>query len=211
MVAVVGVVPHSRDDEIDHRGLLRGDEQTLGQLYDAYAEFVFGVALGVTREESSAEDVTCEVFVALWERPYDYDPAKWSIGAWLVAGAHRRAVVRRGTTRSAPAQSTAAQSAPGSGLESPEQRGTDRRAPDDAIAATLSGLNPELRDVVELAYFQGLTYREVAAKLGLDETVAAERVRNGLWAWSGRAADTADTADTGGGPAASDDGTGTRT
>jgi DNA-directed RNA polymerase specialized sigma24 family protein len=175
VVGVVGAVPHSRDDATDHRGLLRGDEQTLGLLYDAYAEFVFGVALGVTREESSAEDITCEVFVALWERPYDYDPAQWSLGAWLVAGAHRRAVLRRGAAQ--PVQS----------------------------AATLAGLAPELRDVVELAYFQGLTYREVAAKLGLGETVAAERVRNGLWAWADRAAPT------GGRTAAADDGTGATT
>ncbi|MCF2531407.1 sigma-70 family RNA polymerase sigma factor [Yinghuangia soli] len=201
---MVGVVPHSRDDEADHRGLLRGDEQTLGRLYDAYADFVFGVALGVTREESSAEDITCEVFVALWERPYDYDPAQWSLGAWLVAGAHRRAVVRRGAAQTA-------QSARAAGSESVGKDSTASTdstagfAADGAVAATLAGLAPELRDVVELAYFQGLTYREVAAKLGLGETVVAERVRNGLWAWAD------DTAPTGGRAAAEDDGTGATT
>lgn len=171
----------SRDDGSDHRGLLLGDERALGQVYDAYAEFVYGVALRVTRDERVAEDVTCEVFVALWERPYVYDPLKWSMAAWLVAAAHRRAVERIGGS---------GQSAAPGGGESLDE---------DAVAASLAGLAPELRDVVELSYFQGLTYRQVAAKLGVVESVVAERVRVGLAQW--------DTAARDGAGAVADDGT----
>lgn len=168
-------VPDSRDDGLDHRGLLLGDERVLGQVYDAYAEFVYGVALRVTRDAALAEDVTCEVFVGLWERPYSYDPLKWSMAAWLVAGAHRRAVERVGGR---------GQSAGRGGAES---------TGDDAVAATLAGIAPELRDVVELSYFEGLTYRQVAAKLGVGEGAVAERVRVGLAEWDAAARGAANT------------------
>lgn len=174
-------VPDSRDDGLDHRGLLLGDEHTLGRVYDAYAEFVYGVALRVTRDPQAAEDVTCEVFVGLWERPYSYDPLKWSMAAWLIAAAHRRAVERVGGQ---------GQSAAPGGGESRDE---------DAVAASLAGLAPELRDVVELSYFEGLTYRQVAAKLGVVESVVAERVRTGLAQWDAAARD--------GGSAVAEDGT----
>ncbi|MEU8136972.1 sigma factor [Streptodolium elevatio] len=174
-------MPDSRDDGMDHRGLLLGDERVLGEVYDAYAEFVYGVALRVTADAAVAEDVACEVFVALWERPYAYDPLQWSLAAWLVAAAHRRAVERVGR---------GGQSAAGVGGESPDE---------DAVAASLAGLAPDLRDVVELSYFQGLTYRQVAAKLGVVESVVAERVRIGLVRWDAAARD--------GAGAVADDGT----
>ncbi|NUU23665.1 MAG: sigma-70 family RNA polymerase sigma factor [Streptomycetaceae bacterium] len=218
---MVGVVPHSRDDEVDHRGLVLGDERTLGEVYDAYAEFVYGVALRVTGDEAVAEDITCGVFVALWERPYAYDPEQWSMGAWLVAGAHRRAVAVVGATPPGPAHPAAAHpeaahlatAHPGAAhptTANPTSANRTTPHPDptisrttlsdtalgaesqktpaspaaDAIAAALAGIAPELREVVELSYFQGLTYRQVAAKLSVAEAVVAERVRAGLRAWS---------------------------
>jgi RNA polymerase sigma-70 factor (ECF subfamily) len=184
VVAVLGVVPHNRDDGDDHRGLLLGDERVLGAVYDAYAEFAYGVALHVTGDDAVAEDITCGVFVELWERPYAYDPGQWSMCAWLVAAAHRRAAAVVGAAAGALSRSrtSATQSGPGPGAESDADAPTGPA--DDAIAAALAGIAPELREVVELSYFHGLTYRQVAAKLSVGEAVVAKRVRAGLHAWS---------------------------
>ena len=79
------------------RRLAAGDEEALGEVYDAYAPLVFGLALRVTRSREAAEDVTQEVFAFLWERPLVFDPAKGPLRTWLGTLAHRRAVevVRR--------------------------------------------------------------------------------------------------------------------
>lgn len=168
-MALVGVVPQGRDDAADHRGLVAGEQPVLGEIYDAYAEFVYGVAFGVTGAAAVSEDIACEVFVGLWERPYDYDPARWSLAAWLVASAHRRAVAHVGRSG-----------------QSADRLGTEPEV-HDAVTATLAGIAPELREVVELSYFRGLTYRQVAAKIGVCEEVVAKRVRDGLRAWAAAA------------------------
>jgi RNA polymerase sigma-70 factor (ECF subfamily) len=77
--------------------LAAGDEAALGEVYDAYAPLVFGLALRITRSREAAEDVTQEVFAFLWERPLAFDPVKGPLRSWLGTLAHRRAVevVRR--------------------------------------------------------------------------------------------------------------------
>ncbi|HZB28853.1 MAG TPA: sigma factor [Streptosporangiaceae bacterium] len=79
------------------RRLAAGDEAALGEVYDAYAPLVFGLALRITRSREAAEDVTQEVFAFLWERPLAFDPVKGPLRSWLGTLAHRRAVevVRR--------------------------------------------------------------------------------------------------------------------
>jgi RNA polymerase sigma factor (sigma-70 family) len=166
------------DEDEARRRLAAGDEAALGEVYDAYAPLVFGLALRVTRSREAAEDVTQEVFAFLWERPLTFDPAKGRLRTWLGTLAHRRAVevVRREERRRALAVASWAPEPAGSDVEdevaAAEVNGRVRRA-----VAVLPG---GLREAVELAYYGGHTYRQVAAQLGLAEGTAKSRIRLAL-------------------------------
>jgi DNA-directed RNA polymerase specialized sigma24 family protein len=74
-----------------------GDEAAFADLHERFSSLVYTIAVRVTRDRRTAEDVTQEVFLAIWQRPLAFDPAKGSLRGWLAMLAHRRAVdlVRR--------------------------------------------------------------------------------------------------------------------
>lgn len=77
--------------------LRAGDQTVIAELYDQYGAFVFGLARRVIGDRTAAEDVTQEVFLALWERPEQFDPERGRLRTFLGTIAHRRSVdhVRR--------------------------------------------------------------------------------------------------------------------
>lgn len=159
--------------------LMSGDEAALGEVYDQFSSFVFGLAQRVIGEPRAAEDVSQEVFLHLWEHPDAFDPARGSLRTWLGTLTHRRAVdhIRREEARRRRAQREASRrptSVPDVGelataLVVAEQ-----------VRAALDVLPPEQRECIELAYFGGRTYREVAQVLGIPEGTAKSRLRLGL-------------------------------
>jgi RNA polymerase sigma factor (sigma-70 family) len=154
------------------RRLLARDELALAELYDEFSSTVFGVALQVTDRREIAEDVTRSVFVDLWRRPEWWDPALGGLRPWLAMVARHRSV---------------------NWIEGGAQPGADidfrwaRPDPSPAPALTAEGVRRELarlpqseRTPILLAYFGGRTYREVAADLGLAESVVKSQIREGL-------------------------------
>lgn len=157
--------------------LIAGDETALVEVYEQFSSFVFGLARRVTASTSLAEDITQDVFVSLWEKPHAFDPSRGSIRSWLGVLTHRRSVdrIRRETT----ARRHEARRAEVLPLPPP---------PDTADAATstlvaqrvreaVAALPDEQRRAVELAYFGGLTYVEVAEELAIPEGTAKSRLR----------------------------------
>lgn len=151
--------------------LAAGDDDALIEVFDRHGPFVLGVASRVTASSIVAEDVAQEVFTALWRNPERFDPARGSLRAYLGVQAHRRAVdtVRRDTRRRAredrcdPAQSTSDES--------------DAVALTDVVRHAIERLPAEQREAVELAFWEGHTYREVAQLLGIPEGTAKSRLR----------------------------------
>ena len=170
----------------EHEALLlqrirAGDQHALATVYDQNAAVVYGVARRVTRDEQLARDVCQEVFAYLWELPDRVDLAKGSLRGFLVVVAHRRAVdeVRRSARRSR-AESALVQPAAGTG---PEDEVVDTAAAawrDQRLCAMVEALPADQRAALRLAYYEGLTYRQVAAALGIAEGTAKSRLRLGL-------------------------------
>ena len=161
--------------------ILAGDDQALAVVYDQHAGLVYGLARRVTRDEQLARDVTQEVFTYLWEMPGRVDLARGSLRAYLAMLAHRRAVdeVRRHEAR-ARAETAAALPEPEDG---PETRVVDAAAQTwrkKHLAALLDMLPAEQRAAVRLAYYDGLTYVQVATALGIPEGTAKTRLRSAL-------------------------------
>jgi RNA polymerase sigma factor (sigma-70 family) len=158
--------------------LCAGDEAALGELYDELGGFVYGLALRVIGDKQAAEDVTQDVFVAIWQDPDRFDASRGTLRGLLGTMAHRRSVdvIRRDEARRRRETRTSLDRRPVPDLaESALQTYTSGKVR-DAVA-----LLPDLqRQALELAYFQGHTYRQVAEILGIPEGTAKSRLRLGL-------------------------------
>ena len=156
--------------------LAAGDEQALADVWDRYAPVVYGHARRLTRDASIAEDVTQEVFVTLWQHPERFDPERGSLRAYLGVHAHRRAIdaLRRNVRRAAREQRHH-RLHPNGGC--PPVDSTDATSMADAVREAIGRLPTEQRQAVELAYFGGLTHRELAATLGIPEGTVKSRLR----------------------------------
>ncbi|WP_214107119.1 sigma-70 family RNA polymerase sigma factor [Acrocarpospora catenulata] len=165
------------DDRLLHQRVVGGDEDALGEIYDRYAALIFGLVARVTRDRAVAEDIAQEVFVTFWERPLAFDPDRGSLRAWLATIAHRRAVdhVRSEERRKATVLGPRV-------YEPPAELAETVLDADEAlrVRAAVVALPDGLRQVIELAYYGGRTYRQVAEDLGIPEGTAKTRIRLGL-------------------------------
>jgi len=159
--------------------IARYSEVALAEAYRRHGGAVFGLAKRVLNNPTDAEDVTQEVFLRLWNQPDRFDPARGSLRSFLLAQAHGRAVdaVRSSSSRRAREARDALRTA-----ESPYdmQREVWDLAVADQVASAMGELPEEERRAIELAYFDGHTYREVAELLDQPEGTVKSRIRNGM-------------------------------
>lgn len=181
------VVPVGTGDPRDALLLARiqaGDDAALTELYDLHSGLVFSLARRVTRDEQLARDITQEVFAYLWELPDRVDLARGSLRSYLAVVAHRRAVdeVRRSASRSR-AEELGAAEALVAVTDGPEDEVVDAAADSwlkQRLCAVLERLPAEQRAAISLAYYDGLTYKQVASALGIPEGTAKSRLRLAL-------------------------------
>jgi RNA polymerase sigma-70 factor, ECF subfamily len=151
------------------------DAGAVSELYDRYAGLLFNLILRVLRERADAEDVLQEVFVAVWTRAESYNVTLGAPVAWLVRIARNRAIDR---LRSNAARGRLADASQVETPAAPPARPEDRHD----VARALDVLPQEQRELVEQAYFMGLTHSELAARFGLPLGTVKTRVRSGLLA-----------------------------
>jgi RNA polymerase sigma-70 factor (ECF subfamily) len=163
------------------RKMAAGDRDAFGRFYDRYAPLVYPLVLRIVRERADAADVLQEVFWEVWRGASAYDPARGTPEAWLFTRARTRAIDRvrslrrRGETFVAPvdeAVSAAPAEPGGDAAERAEDRGTVLRA--------LEQLPEGQREVIELAYYGGLTHTEIAERLKQPLGTVKTRIRLGL-------------------------------
>src|SRR5215469_8408287 len=130
------------------------DERAVGELYDRHSRLLFGLILRVLRDRGEAEEVLQEVFLSVWSRADTYNVALGPPVAWLVRIARNRAIDR---LRANSVRLRAVESAPRpSSPDSPESR-AQMSEQQRAIVRALEMLPREQRDLIEDAYFLGLT------------------------------------------------------
>lgn len=158
-----------------------GDDQALAAIYDQHAGLVYGLARRVARDEQLARDVTQEVFTYLWEMPHRVDLSRGSLRTYLALLAHRRAVdeVRRHEARFR-AEAASALPEPEDGPETGVVDAATRTWRQKHLSELLGMLPAEQRAAVQLAYYDGLTYVQVAQALGIPEGTAKSRLRSAL-------------------------------
>lgn len=157
----------------------RWRQDALAEAYRRHAGAVFALARRVLNDNTGAEEVVQEVFIRLWNSPDKFDPERGTLRSYLLAQAHGRAVdlLRSETSRKRREEREARQTAE-SGYD------LEHEVWDLAVAermkAALGSLPVDERKAIELAYFGGHTYREVAQMLGNPEGTVKSRIRSGL-------------------------------
>lgn len=158
----------------------RGDDAAFARLYDQTAPRVYGLALRLVRAPALAEEVAQEVLVEVWRTASRFDPAKGSAIAWMLTLAHRRAVDR---VRSVQASDDRERRAAASWVAPEHDEVSEQvvgRLEQRAVRRCLSRLTELQREAIELAYYGGYTYREVAGLLSTALPTVKTRIRDGL-------------------------------
>lgn len=157
-----------------------GDRNAYEQVYERVSAPVYGVVRRVLRDPAQSEEVAQEVMLQVWTSAARFDRSQGSAMTWVMTIAHRRAVdrVRAETSRSRTAQRSLDehQSVPYDSVADEVATRLDQQA----VRSCLAALTAMQRQAVTLAYYDGLTYREVAGNLGIPDGTAKTRIRDGL-------------------------------
>jgi RNA polymerase sigma-70 factor (ECF subfamily) len=177
------VGPELRDvsDAVLVVAMARWHEDALAEAYRRHAGTVFSLARRVLGDESRAQDVVQEVFVRLWRNPERYDPGRGSLRSFLLSQCHGRAVdlLRADGSRARREEREARFRSTAEGGYELEREVWDL-AVAEHVRDALGGLPLDERRAIELAYFGGHSYREVAVLLDTPEGTVKSRIRAGL-------------------------------
>ena len=147
--------------------IARGESAALKELYDAYASRLMALMAGILQSRAEAEEVLQEIFLEVWKRADLYDPRRGGVTGWLVMQARTRAIDRvraRSTAERAlqlhPTDPLARSSEEPSPLQTAE-----RQQERNVVLSVLVELPDAQKMAIQLAYFEGLSQREIAERL----------------------------------------------
>jgi len=160
------------------------DHQAMAELYDRFSRPVFSLAYRILREERAAEDVVQDVFLGFWQRPFSYVDDRGTFAPWILRVTRNRAidVLRKRSRERSPGpdeQATLFEER----IIDPEPEPSDQvwtMAVAGRVRAAMGELTEAQQQVIELAYFQGMTQSEMAEHLDTPLGTIKTRVRTAL-------------------------------
>ena len=168
------------DEEALLLAVARGDQAAFAALYDRIGALVHGVVRRVVRDPAQSEEVTQEVMVEVWRTAVRFDPDRGAARTWILTMAHRRAIDR---VRSEQASRNRTERVAGREHARDFDEVSERvevAFEHEQVRTALGTLTDLQRQAVELAYYQGYTYREVAELLDTPLGTVKTRMRDGL-------------------------------
>ena len=171
---------HVPDSDLIAR-MTAADESALSALYDRYAPLLCGVLMRILNDHQAAEEVLQDVFLQLWNQPGRFDASRGSLPAWLLVIARNRAISRLRGRRDRELLEEEEGDFAGTFVSAENIEDEAARAQRArSIAAALEKLPQEQRQAVELAYFEGMTQSEIAARTGAPLGTVKTRVRTAM-------------------------------
>ncbi len=174
------------------RRMARGDAAAFERLYDRHASAVYPLVLRIVGRSADADEVLQEAWLQAWRRAATYDPTRGTVLAWLLNMARSRALDRYRALSSRHRAETQAEAEPRTAPPADpvhEALGAERSR---LVRAALAGLKPRHREVLEIAYFEGLSQTEIAARLAVPVGTVKTWMRQGTLALRAILADAAD-------------------
>lgn len=161
--------------------MMEADESALSALYDRYSGMLFSMVVRIVRDAQAAEEILQDLFLQLWRSPERFDESRGSLAAWLMVSARNRALsrLRRREYRESPEdlESFPAIAVPSSvNIEEEAQRIQFM----DRLRGAMAALPAEQREVLELAYFEGMTQTEIADRTGCPLGTVKTRARTAM-------------------------------
>jgi RNA polymerase sigma-70 factor (ECF subfamily) len=182
-VAIDTAAIRSRDQELVSlvQQIAAGDQSALAALYDTTNRLIYGLVLRVLNDISSAEEVLLDVYTQVWRQAASYDTSRGTPLAWLTTIARSRAIDRlrsgwQDQQRKEPLESLG--EAPATAASPEEMTVASERQ--RFVRSALDQLSPEQREVIELAYYSGLSHSEIAARLNQPLGTVKTRTRLGM-------------------------------
>ncbi|GED96301.1 ECF RNA polymerase sigma factor SigK [Gordonia crocea] len=157
-----------------------GDRSAFAELYDQTSSRVYGMILRVLRDQGYSEEVTQEVYLQVWREAGAFRSSQGSAMSWLLTIAHRRAVDRVRSERSATARDTRYGIRELVEVTESVEEDVLLRDAGRQTRRCIETLTDRQAEAVSLAYYEGLTYREVATTLSVALPTVKSRIRDGL-------------------------------
>jgi RNA polymerase sigma-70 factor (ECF subfamily) len=152
-----------------------GDQESMAVVYDRYSSIVYATALRILGDTAAAEDVLQEIFMQLWRNPSAFDSSRGNLPAWLGVIARHRAI---DVLRKRHPQTDFEDVVIAASHDLRKQ--TEQNAMIEKVRAVMAEMFPEQRRCMEMAFFEGLTHSEIAAKTGEPLGTVKTRIRSAL-------------------------------
>nr|WP_281887241.1 ECF RNA polymerase sigma factor SigK [Agromyces rhizosphaerae] len=157
-----------------------GDQAAFAALYDAMAPRVLGLVRRLLVDVAQSEEVAQEVFLEIWQQAPRFDAGKGSAVSWILTLTHRRAVDRVRSAQSARDRDLAAGHRELAAEVPDPSESVEVRIEHERVARAMGGLAGPQRESIELAYYGGLTQREIAERLDVPLGTVKTRIRDGM-------------------------------
>jgi RNA polymerase sigma-70 factor, ECF subfamily len=161
--------------------LLKRDVSAFEELYERHARMVYGLVLRIVQQASTAEEVVQDIFLQLWRNASQYDISRGPFLPWLLAVARNRALdqLRLKSERQRRREEQTEELPPV--VTAPDFEGSlDEKRRAIRVRELIASLQPQQKCAIELAYFEGLSHSEIAAKLQEPLGTVKSWIRNGL-------------------------------
>jgi RNA polymerase sigma-70 factor (ECF subfamily) len=160
--------------------VIQDDPDALGELYDRYHRLVYSLALNTVRDNSAAEEITQDVFIRIWEKANTYQPERAKFSTWLTSIARYRSIDRlrrRGARPEQESVSWAEVSVSSQPIVDGPEETAAIRLQQERVRAAIAEIPPEQQEPIALAYFRGLSHRQIAEALDLPLGTVKTRIR----------------------------------
>jgi RNA polymerase sigma-70 factor (ECF subfamily) len=171
------------DDETIISLIVQAQTEALGELYDRYSRLVFSLAVGSIGDQATAEEITQDVFLRVWQRAGQYRADRGKVSTWLTSITRNRTIDQLRRRSSRPEQFSVLWAEVGQGDEpavSGPAQVTELAMERQRVRTAISHLPVAQQKVLALAYFQGLTQRQIADALDLPLGTVKTRIRLGM-------------------------------